>query len=186
MKLKGILTALSCLIVAGAIAQNVRVSERLGTTETMNKVKPGSAVNASDRKYFAEAKVATVFNLRLSEIASRKGRSNWAKEFGEMRSKDHAQNYAELKVIGSKIGMRVDKSLPRAWERRLDQIRDKDGAAFDNAFRMNYMKVNEQFSDQSERAVKKGNNSLIRNFAVTQGPVIRLNIKMANRMTTKI
>ena len=186
MKVKAILIALGALLAVGAAAQGVRFSERLGTTETMNRVKPGSAINSYDRRYFAEARVATVFNLRLAEIASYKGNSAWAREFGAMRMKDHGQNYAELQVIGSKIGIKVDKSLPNSWEKRLNAIRMKSGAAFDNAFRTNYMKVNEQFADQSERAVKRGNNSLIRNFAVTQGPVIRLNIKMANRHVTKI
>ncbi|MBC8063952.1 MAG: DUF4142 domain-containing protein, partial [Chlorobia bacterium] len=139
-----------------------------------------------DRRYFAEARVATVFNLRLSEIATRKGNSDWSREFGGMRLKDHAQNYSELKVIGSKVGMKVDKSLPAAWEKRLSQIKAKNGMSFDRDFRSNYISVNEQFADQSERAVKSGNNSLIRNFAVMQGPVIRLNIKMATRKTTKI
>jgi predicted outer membrane protein len=185
MKYFGILMVAGALTFTGATAQ-VRVTERLGTTETMNRVKPGMGVNSNDRLFFAEARVATVFNLRAAEIASRKANSNWAKEFAHFRAMDFTQNYGELKVIGSKIGMRVDKSLPRAWEARLDQIRNKNGTAFDNAFRTNFVRVNEQYSDQAEREVKRGNNSLIRNFAVTQGPVIRNNIKMAKRGLTKI
>lgn len=185
MNFKGTIVPILLLAVSAANAQ-VKVSANNGNTETMNKVLPGSAISSADRRYFAEARVATVFNLRLSEIGTRQASSEWAKEFARMRLKDYAQNYAELKVIGSKIGTKVDKSLPATWEKRLSTIRSKHGMAFDNAFRTNFISVNEQFADQSERAVKVGNNSHIRNFAVIQGPVIRLNIKMATRKTTKI
>lgn len=185
MQVKGFLFVAGLLLSAAAIGQ-VRYSERLGTTETMNRVKPGMGVNRQDRQYFAEARVATVFNWRASEIAKRKGVSVWASEFAEFRAKDFEQNFRELRVIGSKIGVRVDQSLPASWERRLDDLRAKNGREFENAFRVNFVKVSEQFADQSEREVKRGNNSLIRNFAVTQGPVIRLNIKMAMRGLTKI
>jgi len=185
MNVKCLMAVAMTLAVGSAFAQ-VKVSSSSGTTETMNKVKPGMAINAADRKFFAEARVATVFNMRLAEIARNRANSSWAKEFSELRHKDYAQNYGELKVIGSKVGIKVDKSLPGEWESRLSQIKSKSGSGFDNTFSKNYVAVNEQFSDQAERAVKSGNNSLIRNFAVTQGPVIRLNIKMAKRKVSKI
>lgn len=185
MKLRGMIVPILLIAVSAANAQ-VKVSNHNGNTETMNKVMPGAAVNNADRRFFTEARVATVFNLRLSEIATRQANSEWAKEFAAMRLKDYAQNYSELKVIGSKVGMKVDKSLPAAWEKRLASIKAKRGMSFDSNFRSNFINVNEQYADQSERAVKSGNNSHIRNFAVTQGPVIRLNIKMATRKTTKI
>lgn len=185
MNVKGIV-ALSALGLSVCAMGQVRYTERLGTIENMPRVKPGMAVIRQDRKYFAEARVATVFNLRAAEIAKRKGGTAWLNEFAEFRLMDYDQNYKELKVIGSKIGVPIDKSLPSTWERRLNDLRAKSGRDFENAFRVNFVKVNEQFADQSELEAKKGNNSLIRNFAVTQGPVIRLNIKMAMRGLTKI
>lgn len=185
MNLRGSVGLVLLLGVTAAQAQ-VRVTASSGNTETMNKVMPGAAVNSVDRRYFAEARVATVFNMRLAEAATKQGRSGWSREFAKMRLKDYAQDYAQLKVIGSKVGVKVDKTLPTAWQRRLDQIKSKRGAAFDNDFRRNFISVNEQFANQTEGAVKSGNNSHIRNFAVTQGPVIRLNIKMAERRVTKI
>ena len=164
----------------------VRYTERLGTIENMHRVTPGMAVKRQDRKYFSEARIATVFNLRAAEIAKRKGGTDWMKDFAEFRLMDYEQNYKELKVIGSKTGIKVDKSLPISWEQRLNELRVKNGMDFENAFRVNFVRVNERFADQSEKEAKKGNNSLIRNFAVTQGPVIRLNIKMAMRGLTKI
>lgn len=185
MNLRG---SIGLVLLFGAVAVHaqVRVTTSSGNTETMNKVMPGAAVNNVDRRYLAEARVATVFNLKLAEAATKQGSSAWAREFAKMRLKDYAQNYAELKVIGSKVGVKVDKTLPAAWEKRLSQVKAKRGTAFDNDFRRNFISVNEQFADQSEKAVKSGNNSNIRNFAVTQGPVIRLNIKMAERRVTKI
>ncbi len=174
------------IVASSAAIAQVKVTTGNGNTETMNKVLPGSAMNSIDRRYFAEARVATVFNLRLSEMALKQGSSSWTKEFARIRLKDYSQNYAELKVIGSKIGTKVDKTLPPAWEKRLASIKSKRGTAFDNNFRTNYIRVNEQFATQSEGAVKRGNNSHVRNFAVMQGPVVRLNIKMAERRVTKI
>lgn len=185
MNVKGIAVVIGIGLSIGAFGQ-VRYTERLGTVENINRIRPGMGVTAQDRKYFAEARVNTVYNLRAAEIARRKGGSSWLNEFAEFRAKDYEQNYRELKVIASKLNMRVDKSLPRAWENRLDALRAKNGREFENAFRVNFVKINEQFADQSEREAKRGNNSLIRNFAVTQGPVIRLNIKMAMRGLTKI
>ena len=185
MNVKGIAVVIGVSMAIGAFAQ-VRYTERLGTVENMNRVKPGMGVTAQDRKYFAEARITTVYNLRAAEIARRKGGSSWLNEFAEFRAKDYDQNYKELKVIASKLNLRADKSLPRAWEQKLNGLRAKNGGDFENAFRVNFVKINEQFADQSEREAKRGNNSLIRNFAVTQGPVIRLNINMAMRGVAKI
>lgn len=185
MTLKGFLAFLALSIAIAAYGQ-VKVAASTGNTETMNRIKPGMGVSSQDRRYFAEARVATVFNMRLMEVATQHATSDWAKAFAEMRLKDYAQNYAELKVIGSKLSIKVDKALPGAWERKHSQVANSNGGAFDAAFRRSFISVNEQFADQSEREVKHGNNSLIRNFAVTQGPVIRLNIKMAERRTVKI
>lgn len=184
MTMKGFLAFLIGCVAFAAFAQ-VRVSNSTGSVETMNKVKPGMGVNSQDRRYFAEAKLMTVYCMRLSEIASRQS-GGWVQEFGSAMLKDHVQNYGEIKVIGSKIGIKVDKQLPAAWQKPIDRLKATSGSNFEREFQRLYIGAKNLFAEQTEREIKLGNNSLVRNFAVTASPVTSLQIKMAKRKVSKI
>ncbi|MCC7230353.1 MAG: DUF4142 domain-containing protein, partial [Fimbriimonadaceae bacterium] len=110
----------------------------------------------------------------------------WVQEFGSAMLKDHAQNYGELKVIGSKIGIKVDKALPTNWQKPIDRLKDTSRSNFEREFQRLYIGAKNLFADQTEREIKLGNNSLVRNFAVTASPVTSLQIKMAKRKVSKI
>ena len=172
-------------IALGSPAQ-VKVSERLGTTETMNKVRPGMAINSQDRAFFKVALETNVLEGRLGELAQKRGASSWVREYGKMMVHEHSMGFNELKVIGSKLRLPVSKNLSSASQNVLARLSRLSGSAFDRAYRIEMMRGHATYLDKIEQEIKRGNNSLIRNHAITAGPVVRLHGKMAERKVTKI
>ncbi len=185
MKVK-VLMLLSCIaLCAFGAAQTVRVN-RNGNTENLNKVRPGSAVNSQDRSFFKVALETNLLEIKLGELAQRKGNSEFVREYGMMMVREHTMGFNELKVIGGKTRLPVSKNLSSASQNAIARLARLSGAAFDNAYRAEMIKGHNAFLIKLEQEIKRGNNSLIRNYAVTAAPVVRLHGKMAERRVTKI
>lgn len=174
------------LICSVAFAQTVKVNRNSGHAENLNKVNPGMAINRQDRAFFKEAVETNQLEIKLGQIAWRNGGSNWAREYGKMMSMDHTEGWNELKVIGTKLRLPVSKKLSRESQEKIDRMSRLRGAAFDAAYRKGMIAGHSGFSQSLEREIKSGNNSLIRNYAITAAPVVKLHMKMAMRKVTKI
>jgi putative membrane protein len=182
-------TVLICtlsLVAALSFGQTVKVTRKYGTTETMNKVKPGMGINSQDKAFFKQALETNLVEIKLGDLARKKGSAEWAREFGKTMVMDHTQGFNELKVIGWKTKLPVSKNLSSAAQAKIARLARLSGPAFDREYRATMMKGHLDFAEKLEREVKWGNNSLIRNYAITMGPVVSLHHKMAIRKVTKI
>jgi len=179
--------AIGTLLICGvALAQTIKVNTNSGHAENLNKVKPGMAINRQDRSFFKEAVETNLLEIKIGEIARRNGASTWAREYGKMMVMDHTEGWNELKVIGAKLKLPVSKMLSRESQAKIDRMSRLHGAAFDSAYRQGMIAGHSGFSQSLEQEIKRGNNSLIRNYAITAAPVVKLHMKMAMRKVTKI
>jgi putative membrane protein len=185
MNLRKAFTLIALLAVSACFAQ-VKVTRRYGTTETMNKVRPGMAINSQDRTFFKYALETNILEAKLGALAARRGSTDWTREYGKMMMTEHNMGFNELKVIGGKLRLPVSKKLSSTNQRMIDRMARLSGAAFDREYREMMMKGHMGYLNKVEQEVKYGNNSLIRNHAITAGPVVRLHAKMAERRVTKL
>lgn len=185
MNLRKASTLIALLAVTACFAQ-VKITRRYGTTETMNKVRPGMAINSQDRIFFKHALETNILEAKLGELATRKGATEWTREYGQMMMTEHNLGFNELKVIGGKLKLPVSKKLSSANQSTLTRMARLSGPAFDREYRARMMKGHMTYLTKVEQEIKYGNNSLIRNHAVTAGPVVRLHAKMAERKVTKL
>jgi len=182
-------TALICslsLVAVFSMGQTVKVTKKYGTTETMNKVKPGMGINGHDRAFFKQALETNLVEIKLGELARKKGSGEWAREFGKTMVMDHTQGFNELKVIAWKTKLPLSKNISSESRGKIERLARLNGSAFDSEYRATMMKGHMAFAEQIEREIKLGNNSLVRNYAITMGPVVSLHHKMAIRKVTKI
>ncbi|HJP83289.1 MAG TPA: DUF4142 domain-containing protein [Fimbriimonadaceae bacterium] len=178
----GVLAALTLTLAAG----QVKVTRRLGTTETMNKVRPGMGINSQDRAFFKLALETNLVEIKLGELAQKKGTQTWTREFGRIMVREHTGAFNEEVVIAEKLRLPVSKNLSSASQNMIGRLSRMSGQSFDREFRMMMVNGHNMFLGKIEKEVKSGNNSLIRNHAITLGPVVRLHAKMAERKVTKI
>lgn len=174
------------LILGVAFAQTVKVNRNSGHAENLNKVHPGMAIKSQDRMFFKEAVETNQLEIKLGQIAQRNGGSTWAREFGKTMVMDHTEGWNELKVIGGKLRLPVSKNLSGESQSKIAHMSRLHGSAFDAAYRKGMIDGHGHFSMALEREIKNGNNSLIRNYAITAAPVVKLHMKMAMRKVTKI
>jgi putative membrane protein len=186
MNLKVVLICSLAITAAMSVGQSVRVTRKYGTTETMNKVRPGMGVNSNDRGFFKQAVDTNLLEIKLGELAQKRGSNEWTREFGKSMVTEHTQGYNELKVIGWKTKMPVTKKLSPAAQATYSRLARLSGPAFDREYRATMMKGHDAFAKKIEQEIKWGNNSLVRNYAITMGPVVSLHHKMAMRKVTKI
>jgi len=185
MKGKGIV-AIALLGISVCAFGQVRYTERLGTVENMNRVKPGMAIKRQDRVFLREAAQKNMLELELGEIARWKGSSEWAREYGEVMMKDHRMGVNEVRLIARKLNLMVPNRLSTENKKIVARLSRLNGAEFDRAYRAEMIRGHNAYDEKLEREIKLGNNSLIRNFAIKSAPVTRLHAKMAARRVTKI
>lgn len=177
---------LTALLAGTACFAQVKTTRHSGTTETMNKVRPGMAINSQDRSFFKLALETNILEAKLGELAMRKGATDWTREYGKMMMMEHNMGFNELKVIGGKLKLPVSKKLSSMNQNMLNRMSRLSGQAFDREYRSMMIKGHMGYLSKIEQEVKRGNNSLIRNHAITAGPVVRLHGKMAERKVTKL
>lgn len=185
MKMRFLIVGLA-LMSGLAFGQPIKVSRGSGNTENLNKVRPGMAIKPQDSMFFVQAMRTNVAEVKVGELAMKRGGSQWSRQYGKMLMMDHAQAFEEIKQIGRRLKLPVSKQVPPDAQALIARLKRLHGAAFDNAFRSAMIDGHEKFTTQIEREIKFGNNSLIRNYAITLGPVVRQHLKMAQRGVTKL
>jgi len=144
------------------------------------------AIKPQDSAFFVQAMRTNVAEVKIGGLAQKQGGSQWSREYGKMLVMDHSQAFEEIKQIGHRLKLPVSKKVSGEDQILYDRLARMRGAAFDNAFRQAMIAGHDGFSKLVEREIRGGNNSLIRNYAITLGPVVRQHLKMAQRKVTKL
>jgi putative membrane protein len=182
---KGLMAALvGCLVVgtSAALAQNVKISPG-GRPEQMNKIPPKNGLNTQDRAFVMQAAHINMGEVELGKLAQRRGGA-WAREYGSDMVHEHSMALEELKkaVRGKNV------SLPNNIDRKHQMVHDRlsrlSGAAFDNAYRAAMVSGHGEAAQKFAVEIKRGRDSMVRNYAVLMLPGVKLHQKLAQQRKT--
>ncbi|RYG25773.1 DUF4142 domain-containing protein [bacterium] len=129
-----------------------------------------------DVRFARHAYSGNVAEIRLGELASRKGTAADIKSFGKMMVEDHGKAHVELKALVTKLRIQVTDSLRPAAQQLYDRLAKLSGREFDRAYRQ-AMVADHQADIASYRLEsKRGDNPEIRAYAARVLPKLRTHL----------
>ena len=80
------------------------------------------AVTAADKNFMVAAAQGGMLEVRLGEIAKSKGEKQDVKEFGTMMVADHGKAGEDLKVVATKLGVKLPTDLDTKHKAIVDKL----------------------------------------------------------------
>jgi putative membrane protein len=135
---------------------------------------PSAMPSMSADEFLAKAAVGNKFEIDSSKLALTRSKSENVKTFANKMITDHGQATLKMKqaVTDAKVKAPSD-ALDARHQAVLDDLKKKDGAAFDQAYAEAQLKGHEETVAMFETYSKGGDNLRIKQFASDLLPTLR-------------
>jgi putative membrane protein len=140
-----------------------------------------SKLSSADQHFLTEAIQGDLAEVKMGELAQQKGRSEAAKQFGQMLQQDHSQHLDKAKTMAQQSGLAVP-SEPNAKQKAMyDRLSRLSGAQFDEQFARAMVKDHkEDIGEYQKEAKSKGP---LANFAQQTLPTLQKHLQTAEKLT---
>jgi putative membrane protein len=139
-------------------------------------------VSAADNDFILAAAQGGMTEVKLGELAAKKGNRDDVKEFGQMMVKDHTSINDDLKALAAQKGVSVPDSPDAKHLAMVYKMADLTGSAFDNAYIAamitDHKKVAKEFAAESAET----NDADIKSFADKSSLVVNEHLKRITAM----
>ena len=176
------LRPLSILLVASAAAC-------LGAPATFAADPPSTAAAPSTRPavstdaFLAKLSVGNKFEIDSSKLALSRSKSEIVKTFASQMVSDHGQAAVKMKqaVTDAKVKAPAD-AVDAKHQAMLDDLKKKDGPAFDQAYVDAQLKGHEETVAMFEAYSTTGDNPRIKQFASDLLPTLRMHLENVRKL----
>lgn len=137
---------------------------------------PGSAATQmSDQQFVQTAASANRFEVLEGELAIARAGDSQLKEFAGMMVKDHTTALEELKAAAKAAGISLpaDFALEQGHQAKINAMRNRKGADFDQAYRTDQVQAHQQSIALLDSYVTSGRNSTLKQWAAGTLPSVR-------------
>jgi putative membrane protein len=127
-----------------------------------------AVASVSTQDFIKKASMGGQFEIQSSEMATKTSQNSQVKAFAQEMITDHDQLGEQLTAVMSKNNIPSDPSadnLDRDHQAMIDQLRDKSGKDFDQAYAKEQLKAHEKTVDMFQDYAKHGQNPALKNFA---------------------
>jgi len=158
----GVLAAcLAAVLVAGAGADDKNLKDS----------KDKKALD--DKTFVMKAASGNMHEVKLGEMASKKGTATEVKEFGRRMVKDHTKSLGDLRKAAKAAGIDVPDKMSKHHQDHVARFEKMDAKGFDAAYVRHMIHDHEEDVALFEQASKDVKNSDLRKYADQTLPVIR-------------
>jgi putative membrane protein len=140
--------------------------------------------SSADQTFMMSAAQAGMVEVKLGEVAAKKGTKADIKEFGTMMVTDHSKANKELQAIAAKNGVTLPSKLDAVHKEKVDKISNLSGEQFDKAYISEMVKDHEKVAAEFEKASKTAQNPELKSFAASTLPVIKTHLKHAKALAS--
>jgi putative membrane protein len=121
--------------------------------------------SAADKAFVAKVSQGGMYEVEASKLAEDKAYAQDVKDLASMEYHDHKLVGAKLINITTSLGIHVDSSLNPQFQKRLDTLKGLSGAAFDQAYLSEMIKVHDIDGGLFAQEAKTGGSSALKAFA---------------------
>lgn len=170
---------LAAMFVASAVPalaqENVQIS-RDGRPERM--FRPVSGINSADKMFLMNASIANIFEIRTSELATKKSNNSFVQEFAKEMIHEHTNAQNELKLVADKKGYRLPQNLPAKLQMAYAKLSRLSGSAFDREYQKWQKAGHEDTSMKFKSEIRKGHDQDVKGYAVKTLPAVKMHYTM--------
>ena len=139
-----------------------------------------------DLEFAAKAAEGNLMEVRLGELAQQQAAAEEVKQFGQRMVEDHGQANEELKQIAEQKGIELPQELPDEAQQLHDELQQKSGAEFDQAYMDEMVSDHEEDIEEYESYVEAAQDPDLRTYAEQTLPTLREHLELAQQTQEQV
>lgn len=138
-----------------------------------------TAVSEKDQEFAVFAAQAGMLEVKLGELAEKKGNSAAVRKLGNHMVTDHTKANKELKELAGKKGIALPTALDAKHQEKYDMLAGKSGAEFDKAYSKCMVKDHKKVVSKFDAEASKGDDSELKAWAAKTKPTLEHHLHMS-------
>jgi putative membrane protein len=136
-------------------------------------------------EFVKKVAISDMFEIQASQLALSKNPDADTKPFAEKMVKDHQQTSKELKALvdSGKVKAPLPTALDAEHQKKLDDLRAKNGKDFDRAYDQIQVQAHEEAVALFERYSQSGDNADLKQWAAKTLPHLKEHLAMAKKLS---
>jgi putative membrane protein len=168
-----------------AVLASLLVTVRQSSAVAADEKSIAEKVAAADNNFMVAAAESGILEVRLGEIAKKKGATQEVKDFGAMMVTDHGKAGQELQRVAAKHDVTLPTVLNVEDKATVTRLSNLSGAAFDKAYIYEMVKAHTRDVSAFEVALKNSKDSDVKAFAQQTLPMIKMHLEKATSMAER-
>jgi putative membrane protein len=181
--MKGLFVILAMSALVG-VASAQQVISQDGRPEKMNYIAHKTGISAADHKTLQTIYLGNAFEIKASEIARRRGRSQFTREFAKEMIHEHTNAQNELKLLARAKNVWLSNDLPKDMQAMLRKLNTVSASNFDSTYRKIQLSAHSAASMALQAEIKRGHDEMVRSYAIKLLPSVKDHYTMAKIQKT--
>ena len=139
-------------------------------------------VSTADKEFMLASAQGGMTEVKLGELASKNGKRDDVKEFGQMMVKDHKAINGDLKALAAKKGVTLPDSLDAKHQGMVDKMAALTGSEFDAAYIAGMIRDHKMDAKEFKAESAKTKDADIKGFVDKSIPVVGEHLKRITAM----
>jgi putative membrane protein len=139
---------------------------------------PGN-LSPTDRQFLDQAYSINQGEVKLGEVAKRKGTTDEVKNYGQLMVSDHTLALKELHEFADKANAKVPNQLLPEQQRAYDQMSQLSGQQFDKAYIDHMVTGHEAAIGAFSKEAQYGKNEVLKDYAKKELPLLHAHESIA-------
>lgn len=135
-----------------------------------------------DQQFVMEAAEGGMLEVKLGELASRKGASQDVKAFGKTMVTDHTKVNEELKALAQKKQITIPTAIGAKKQQKYDSLAALSGEQFDMLYMNMMIASHEQTIGLFQTESNKGQDADLKKWADSKVPALKHHLEMAKKL----
>ena len=140
------------------------------------------AQSQGDKKFVKTAMQVNVGEMRIGQLAAKKGASEGVRKFGERTVVDHTRLENEIKPVAEKIGVVLPTELAADDQALLTKLEGESGAAFDDTYIRAMVEGHREAVQLYKTEEADGQDAAVKNAATDGEQVIAEHLRLAEHL----
>jgi putative membrane protein len=145
-----------------------------------------NTVPQKDQTFANDAAHAGLLEVKLGELAMKKGNSEDVKMLGQHMVTDHTKANEELKSLATKKGMKLPTTLDKEGQMHFNDLSKKSGSDFDKAYSDLMVKDHQKVIAKFKAESASGEDGDLKRWATTTLPTLQHHLMMSEETNNKI
>jgi putative membrane protein len=175
---KVLVLAAACSVLATAALAQTRPNSQSPTTTAAAPAAPPA------QEFVDKVAISDMFEVQAGQLALAKAPDADTKPFAEKMVTDHQKTPSELKSLidGGKVKAKLPTALDSTHQKMLDDLKAKDGKAFDQAYDQSQLKGHQDAVALFESYAKGGDDPELKQWAAKTLPHLKEHLSMAQKL----